>query len=459
MMRRTLPAAIGVAIVFAAAARAQEPMMPGMSAASPDSVQRWTIGAQAIGVVTRASPAYANRALTEGYLTQPMVMGSLSAAGGRIGVEGMLDFEGITLQRGELDAGIFGEGYVDRRHPHTYLHELVASASGSARKTAFSLAVGKGFVPFGTDDPMVRPFEKYPINHHISQIVERLLATVAAKHGPVLLEAARFNGDEPEYPSDLPNGNRLFDSWAARATVLPTPELEAQASTARVKSPELARGGGLDQRKINLSLRYESIPSGADATGTSMGMPTDAGGEMTSSSGVRSAKLDEWQQYLLLEWGRSSDYEGGSSVFSFSTLLGEAEVRHLGVAFAARYERTERPDEVRLANPFRTPRPPPDFDILGRTRWDIVSARLSSIAYESRFGTLTPFVEVARQHVSPLGTPSGFDPRGFYGSDRLWSLSVGVAYNVGMIHRRTGEYGAAARNMTGMAMPGTVHGM
>lgn len=458
-MNRWMAAATGAAGFFATAARAQMPMKMPMRDSARDSVPQLVLGAQAIGVVTRASPAYANRALTEGYLTQPMVMGSLSAAGGHFSAEGMLDFEGITLKRGELDAGIYGEGYVDRRHPHTYLHELVATASGSARETALSLTVGKGFVPFGTDDPMVRPFEKYPINHHISQIVERLLATAAARYGPVLLEAARFNGDEPEYPSDLPNGNRLFDSWAARATVLPTPELEAQASSARVKSPELAHGGGLDQRKINVSVRYGSIPSGPPATGNPMGVPSDAAGKMTSSPGVRTAKLDEWQQYVLLEWGRSSDYERGSSVFSFSTLLAEAEVSHLGVAFAARYERTERPDEVRLANPFRTPRPPTDFDILGRSRWDIVSGRLSSIAYESRFGTFTPFVEVARQHVSPLETPSGFDPRGFYGSDRLWSLSAGVTYSVGMIHRRTGQYGAAARNMTGMATAGTVPGM
>jgi len=146
-------------------------------------------------------------------------------------------------------------------------------------------------------------------------------------------------------------------------------------------------------------------------------------------------------------------------VFDFSTVLAEGEVRHLGVAFAARYERTERPEEQRLANPFRTPRPPTDFDILGRTRWDIASARLSTIALESKSGTLTPFVEIASQHVTSLTTPSGFDPQRFYGSDRLWSFSAGVTYSVGMIHRRTGEYGAAARSMTGMTMPGTVHGM
>ena len=67
-----------------------------------------SIGAQAMAIVTRASPALANHPLTEGYLTQPMLMGSLSTAGGHFVLEGMLDLEGLTLKRGELDAGISG---------------------------------------------------------------------------------------------------------------------------------------------------------------------------------------------------------------------------------------------------------------------------------------------------------------------------------------------------------------
>ena len=39
---------------------------------------------------------------------------------------GILNLEGLTLSRGELDLGEWGEGFVDRRHPHTYLHELMA---------------------------------------------------------------------------------------------------------------------------------------------------------------------------------------------------------------------------------------------------------------------------------------------------------------------------------------------
>ena len=441
MRRQWIPVAAGVAQLFAVEGQAQHPAghaPPDSGTASPVT---WSIGAQATGVVTVASPAYANRTFREGYLTQPMVMGMLSALDDRITVHGTIDFEGITLQRGELNAGMHGEGYVDRRHPHTYSHELVATAALAVRRTRFSFAVGKGFVPFGTDDPMVRPFEKYPANHHIAQIVERLLATLALRHGPVLVEAARFNGDEPVSPSDLPNTSRLWDSWAARATVFPITGVEFQASYANVKSPELDRGGGLDQRKWNVALRFENEP----ATHAGMGEMPMEHEHMNSTMKMSEGTSGKWRRYALVEWGRSSDYDAGDEAFTFNTMLAEGELGRGRLAVGARLERTERPEEERLADPFRTQLPATDFSILGRTRWDIVSARLSARAYASKSVALTPFVEVGRQHVTELAKPSAFDPKGFYGSDTMWSFSAGLTISAGTIHRRSGTYGAAAR--------------
>jgi len=395
--------------------------------APQSAIGQSSIGAQGDGILTRESPAVSNKALTEGYLTQPMAMGSLSTANGHLAFEGMLDLEGLTLKRGELDAGISGEGYVDRRHPHTYVHELVATATGAFASTRYSLALGKGFVPFGTDDPMVRPFEKYPINHHLSQIVERLLTTVAVRNGPFLIEAAGFNGDEPESPSDLPNSNRLWDSWAARATILPMENLEMQGSVARVKSPELASGGGLDQRKVSVSARAESATS-MDSRAT--------------------------HYYALAELAKSSDYDGRVRAFSFTTALAEGELRRGRVAFAGRFERTERPEEERLANPFRTKRPATDFSISGRTLWNTGSARASVLAFQRGTLMFTPFIEVAASHVTEQSTGSVFNPREFYGSNTLWSTTVGVSFAVGMIHRRTGQYGAASRESGEMSMAG-----
>src|SRR5688572_20745177 len=116
------------------------------------------------------------------------------------------------------------------------------------------------------------------------------------------------------------------------------------------------------------------------------------------------------------------------------------------LAVAARLERTERPEEERLSEPFRTQRPSADFSVLGRTRWDMASLRLSS-TWSSSSAALEPFVEIGRQHVTDLATPSAFVARDFYGSNTLWSYSAGMTISAGTIHRRTGAYGAAVRNV------------
>src|SRR5690606_22723938 len=123
---------------------------------------------------------------------------------------------------------------------------------------------GRGFAPFGTDDPMARPFVKFPANHHLAQVLERLVAIAAVRAGPLALEAGLFNGDEPTGPRDLPDAERFGDSWSARATLLPFPGVEAQASYASLASPEFPAGSGLDHRKRSASLRYEAARHGGE---------------------------------------------------------------------------------------------------------------------------------------------------------------------------------------------------
>jgi hypothetical protein len=325
-------------------------------------------------------------------------------------LKGTLNLEGATIERGELTAGIWGEGYVDRRHPHTYLHELVVTGAHDFRAASLSVSVGKGFAPFGTDDPMARPFEKYPINHHLAQILERVVGIAAISARNVALEAGWFNGDEPESPGDAPNRSRYWDSWSGRVTYSPFAQAELQASYARVKSPENAKGGGADGRKRSASIRLEDA---------------------------------QHSGYALFEWARTADYVGSDRTFSFTSFLGETEARLGPVRGGLRFERTERPDESRLLDPFRTSVPQPDLDINGRSRWTIETARISAPISLMRNAQIDPFVEVARIRVSPTLTPSGFDPRQFYGSSTIWSASFGARLAIGMSHMRMGRYGAA----------------
>jgi hypothetical protein len=371
--------------------------------------------AQGIGLVTHAAPAVFGRSLTEGYLTQPAIAGHLSYRD-RLLLEGMLNLEGWTLRRGELNAGTWGEGYIDRRHPHTFAHEAMATVrllGGPHAPRHLTGSFGKGFVPFGTDDPMARPFVKYPANHHLAQILERLVGTIAYREGPIVLEAALFNGDEPAKPGDFANVSRFGDSWAVRATVVPFAGLEASLSTSAVASPEFPAGSGLDHRKWAASVRLET--------------EDERGGT----------------RYALAEWARTDEYSGGERSFRFHTALAEAASRHGPNQLAVRAERTVRPEEERLLDPFRTPRPHADANILGSTRWWLVSARAGRTVEGPRSLALTPFAEVGWSHARATLEPTVFVPAEFYGSDSMWSLSAGLRIDLGARHHRMGRYGAA----------------
>jgi hypothetical protein len=379
----------------------------------PDSMGTLHLMAQGVPLVTRADPTAGAVSLTEAALTQTVVMAHASRWRDRATLDATLDAEGLTMRRGELSTGAFGEGFADRRHPHTYLHELVLTGVARAGPLAFSAAGGRGFAPFGTDDPMVRPFAKYPVNHHLAQILERGLLIGAARLGPAILEAGTFNGEEPVSPESLPRVSRFGDSWSMRATILPTSWAEVQGSYARVASPENPDGYGLDQRKQSVSARA------------------------ISSDGAR---------YVLAEWARTveHDHNSGLDAFAYESALVESALWVGAVGIAVRLEQTERPEEERLSDPFRTPRPASDLSILGITRWRIATLHLDAPAVTRRTVAAVPFIELSRLAAEPRGARALFDPERFYGTTRLLMLSAGLRLRVGAPHPRMGRYGVAA---------------
>ncbi|MDQ6830533.1 MAG: hypothetical protein M3081_16870 [Gemmatimonadota bacterium] len=372
----------------------------------------WSAGARAVGIVTRAEPALGGRSLTEGYLAQPLVWGRLSAWRSHIDLMTTVQIEGLTLKRGELNTGIYGEGYVDRRHPHTYLHELMGSLNASLGMTRASLSFGKGYVPFGSDDPMMRPFAAFPVNHHLSQILERLIAIGSVRRSVLLLEAATFNGDEPVSPTSAPNARRFADSWSVRATLFPADGAEVAASHADVASPEDRAGNGSRQRKWNVLGRWES-------------------------PGIRAV-----HKYALVEWSASDEINRGQRSFRLTSLLGEAEVSARGSAVALRLERSIRPEEERLLDPFRSVFPNADVQILGRTRFSIATVAVRHALPAIGFLGAEPFAEVSMIDAEAVDEPALFVPAEFYGSTRLWNLSVGVRVRAGAMMHRMGRYGA-----------------
>ncbi len=374
------------------------------------------LAAQAIPSWTRQDPVPGGEALSEFRLAQPLALARLQAMGGHLELVGTLDLEGWTAADGELTLGAWGEGFNDRRHPHTYVHELMLSGvdllGGRDGRGRLSLGAGKGFVPFGSDDPMARPAFKYPVNHHLSQILERAVVIAGYRAGPALIEAALFNGDEPERPGQWPlirqaAGWRFGDSWAGRLTLIPLAGLELSFSRARVKSPEHRQGAGTDQRKWHAAARGERRIGGS-------------------------------RLYLLAEWARTTEADG---FFEFTSLLGEGEWRWRSHRAWYRWERTDRPEDQRTLDPFRSVRPHLENSILGTSRW-----RIHTLGYGVRLRPrggdllLEPFGELSIGAVERRGGGL-FDPARFYGRTAFTSVSLGARLAWRLDGHRMGHYG------------------
>ena len=382
---------------------------------SPASAQSPSVslGAHAIGLYTHADPVPGGGSADEVRVVQPIVMLRAGLNGRRLVLTSTANLEGLTIPGGELAPGDWGEGFMDRRHPHTYVHELVVSFNDLLGQLdgdgELSLSAGKGFAPFGTDDPMSRPVIRYPVNHHLAQILERAVAIVALRQGWATLEAGLFNGDEPERPGQWPRvAHRFGDSWSARGTLTPLAGAEVEASYAHVHSPEHRPGAGPDQTKWSAAARWERLV-GHDPV------------------------------YALVEWARTSEAGG---FFVYHSVLGEGAWEHGSHRLLWRVERTERPEETRTLDPFRSVRPHLDNSILGRTRWTIVTAGYSVrlLPLRSRY-QIEPQVEMAYGSVRSL-EGLAFDPATFYGRTTFWSVNAGIRVGWGMSMHRMGRYGA-----------------
>jgi len=386
-------------------------LLPQIGTAGTVAAQHLQVhwGAQGIPAVSETNVVPGNRSLAELRVVQPVGMLGVSGFDDWVRFIATVDFEKYTIAHGELAPGDWGEGFEDRRHPHTLVHQLML-VLGSPRIFA---GAGKGFVPFGTDDPMTRPVVRYPVNHHLSQILERAVGFAGIRAGPVMLEGALFNGDEPVSPGSWPDMSRFADSWATRLTVMPVTGLEAQISYAFVHSPENRPGAGPDDAKLSASARWER---------------------------------GRW--YGLVEWAHTRTAGGA---FVFRSGLAEGACTLGSQRPYLRVERSDRPEEERLfASPFRTRRPLFENSILGITRWTVVTAGDAMELRRTRRVRLAPFVEGSYLGIARVGG-GVFDPQIQYGRTKGFEVSAGVRLAAGMRMPRMGRYTQEA--MQGMSMP------
>jgi len=358
-------------------------------------------------------------------LVQPMLMAHATAYNRALRVTSTVNFEAWTIPDGELTIGAWGEGFVDRRHPHTVIHELMASGVGHVGTTELSLSGGKGFAAFGSDDPSDRLTLRYPVNHHWSQLLERAVLTGGVLAGPVMLEVSLFNGDEPAFPQESPNVSRFGDSWSTRLTAFPVQGLQLEASYALVHSPEHRDGSGTDQTKWHASAQW------------------------TRPLGSRPF-------YAFAEWAESTEGDGR---FTFNSFLAEASWDHGPTRLYYQFERTERPEEERrFAQPTRSVRPHLEDAILGTTRWTLNTIGVGrDLLAGGGVARLRPFVEISYVTVSQVGS-GVFDPALWYDGTHFWGASLGLTVGLGRtaFSHRMGRYGVAEdapRRATGSHHP------
>ncbi len=418
------PLALLISALLPAGLLAQQSSMP--SVALPAG-WRLTTMAQAFPVVTIGAPGgVSGDALshTGWYVTQPAIMTHAASAGQRVAVHTTLNFEGLTQEDGELTFGGWGEGFIDKRHPHTLLHELMVSVNAwDAGGGGLSLSAGKGFAPYGTSDPMARPGLKYPTNHHLSQILERWTVNASLLRGGWSLEAGVFGGLEPEGTYDFGNIKSFGDSWSARIGRrwgLAMPEATQWQTSASFGSLiHVAHGAESRMRLANVAL-------------------------------IRIAPIAAGRLYVLTEASRSfsADHD------DYFSVLGETRYDDGGRQPYARVEYASRPEYPRegVAGDDDFFRYDDAGHTVGRTRWLIVTAAYAQQVTPNPW-SVRPFLEVQYHRVQ---ADQGVGPIQLYGRPSFWALTFGVRLLFGGDPMRMGAYGVVDP-VTEMSRTGAAH--
>lgn len=215
----------------------------------------------------------------EKFFSASMLMSEAAreAGAGRVALRAMLSLDPLMgpsgypllLQTGETSNG--REPLVDRQHPHDLFMEL------SARYTAQLRPGLEAFAYFGLPgEPALGPTvfmmrtsgadnPAAPLSHHWldSTHVAHGVATLGAQGQLVKVDASVFTGREPDrYRWDLEKPR--FDSYSARLTVAPLPELAVQYSFGHLVEPEtLEHDVNVDRQTA--SLQWNARP-GTQAT-------------------------------------------------------------------------------------------------------------------------------------------------------------------------------------------------
>lgn len=191
-----------------------------------------------------------------------MGMAQRPLGGGQLLFRSMLSLEPLTIGRSYPELFQTGEQVIDGQHPHDFFMEVAA-------EYAHPIGNAVGYVyaaPFG--DPALGPVA-YPhrasaaeipqatLSHHVqdSTHIAGSVVTAGVQSGMFGYAVSGFHGREPDsHRWDIDTGK--IDSWSARATFDPTPNVTAQISTGHLTHPEALEPGNV--QRTTASVAYSS---------------------------------------------------------------------------------------------------------------------------------------------------------------------------------------------------------
>lgn len=185
-------------------------------------------------------------------------------AGGQLMFRSMLSLEPLTVGRKYPELFQTGEGVIDGQHPHDFFMELAAEY---ARPLTSSITGYVYAAPVG--DPALGPvayphrasaaeLPQAPLSHHVqdSTHIAGSVVTIGAQSGMLGAAVSAFHGREPDNANRWDIDTGRIDSWSARVTFDPTPNVTAQVSTGHLRRPEATEPGNV--QRTTASVAYSS---------------------------------------------------------------------------------------------------------------------------------------------------------------------------------------------------------
>jgi uncharacterized cupredoxin-like copper-binding protein len=230
-----------------------------------------------------------------------MLMAQRPAAGGTLGLRGMVSADPLMGKRGYpllLQTGEAANGapLIDRQHPHDLFMELAASYSRplSERSSVFVYAGLPGEPALGPPAFMHRfsseDNPEAPISHHWldSTHITYGVVTLGYVMDNIKLEGSVFRGREPdERRYDIETGK--LDSVSVRLSHNPTKDWALQLSRARIKSPEELHPDADVDRTTASAIYHRAFGSAATQTTLAWGRNSPSHGEATNTFLLESA--------------------------------------------------------------------------------------------------------------------------------------------------------------------------